>query len=264
MDHPVLNAPSKGWYLRVSDQAKWAFQARGFPAFGAAKFRTRVLVVASLAAAVAIGYFVASTVASYHTGLSWELADAPAGQNAQWRVFYWLHRNANHLSLAERRYRVDRLAVAGVVAYEALEDVRPIAIKPLARYSGPGKVHYKEFHYAEGEPVAKVAERLGYLPATTMQRRANLLATDAGAIDYIAAIMAAYAAEAESSGYAIRCRPDLLATFYSAWSLSEAQRRFRENRAPLASNRVGSWVALQQHYLQNAAPSVHSLCRDKS
>jgi hypothetical protein len=66
------------------------------------------------------------------------LADAPAGGNAQCLVFYWLHRNANHLAPAEGRYRLDPLAVAGVVAYEALEG-RVRSSKPLADILARGK-----------------------------------------------------------------------------------------------------------------------------
>jgi len=208
-----------------------------------------------------VGYVTWITLGSMRSGLSWELRNAPKASNAQWRVYYWLRRNARSIANAEKRYNVDGAAIAGVIAYEALEDVHPVTIRPLARYSGPGKVHFKEFRYSEGEPMSKVAELRGYVAKVTMQQRARILATDSGSVSYIASIMAMYARAGAAQGYDLRCRADLLATFYSAWTLAEAQKRFRDIRAPLAPNRVGTWVILQKHFLQNAVQSQPiSLC----
>lgn len=175
--------------------------------------------------------------------LSWELSDAPPGNTAARRTFLWIWKNRHAIGAAARKRHIDARAIAGVVAYEALADVQPPQIIPLARYSGPGKVHYRNFHFAEGDPVAKQVEERGYLPRRTMLQRKAILATDTGAITYIAAIMGAYADVAKSSGRVISCDPAILITFYSAWSIPD-ERAFlqRDKKRLLRPNEVGVWV----------------------
>lgn len=175
--------------------------------------------------------------------LSWELSDAPPGNTAARRTFLWIRKNRHAIGAAARKRHVDARAIAGVVAYEALEDVQPPQIIPLARYSGPGKVHYRNYHFSEGDPVAKQVEEWGYLPRHTMLQRKAILATDAGAIEYIAAIMGAYADVARSSGREIACDPAILITFYSAWSLPDERHFLRRHKGRLLRpNDVGIWV----------------------
>ena len=187
-------------------------------------------------------------------GLSWELAGSPPGPNVQWRVFDWLRRNRRAIADAERTRNVSRIAIAGVIAYEAIENVLPMIWRPFARYSGPGKVHYRESHIplVEGEPLAKEIEVLGYLPARTMVARARVLSTDDGAIDYIAAILAAFSDAANLRHREIRCRADLLATFYSSWTLREARQHLVVSRRALEPNDVGQWVLLEHRFLEAA------------
>ncbi len=187
-------------------------------------------------------------------GVSWELTDVPAGANAQWRVYWWLREHRAAIQRVERERQIDRIAIAGVIAYESLENVHPAFVQVTARYSGPGKVHYKETHipFIEGDPVAKQVETLGYVPRVLMAHRRAVLATDDGAITYIAAIMAAFDDVANAHHLTIRCRPDLLATMFSAWELHGANRRFGETNRVLRPNGVGEWVFAERRYLASA------------
>ena len=185
--------------------------------------------------------------------LSWELGDAPPGATPEIRTAGWLRKNQAVLAEVERKRHISRLVIAGVIAYEALDHVHLEAVRPIARYSGPGKVHYREYHISEGLPVSKEVELLGYLPNRTQEQRRAILATDRGAIEYIGAIMSAYNAAAESNGVFIRCQPDLLATFYSAWTLRESTAFFKKHPKRMRPNLVGTWIDAHRRYLEDAA-----------
>jgi len=55
---------------------------------------------------------------------------------------------------------IDRRAIAGVIAWEALKNLRTFSPRSV----GPGKVHLWE---VKGNVVAEVVEDLGYLPLRT-------------------------------------------------------------------------------------------------
>ena len=237
--------------------------------------RRSPLVVAwrfALGLAVSVGLFLGVTTIdtmsccegnpwrSSAQSLSWELSDAPKAATAKERAFLWLERNRASIKSAERTRRIDGLAIGGVIAYEALEHIHPETVRAIVRYDGPGKVNFKASHLPfEGDPVSKQVEELGYLPMQTMKSRAQILATDKGAITYIAAIMRAFSDIARSRGYDLRCRPDLLATFYTAWTLAQAQRLFESRPRSLRANWAGHWIA-QQSFIADAI-GQSDLCR---
>jgi hypothetical protein len=153
-----------------------------------------------------------------------------------------------------QRYHVDATAIAGIIAYEALENIEFSDYFSLTRSAGPGKVHYKASYFSEGLPNAKYVEEIGVLRRRTMSERRSLLFTDRGAITYIAAILAVDSSIAQKSRYSISCRPSILATFYTGWNINELIALFSEKRYPdaLQPNSAGQWVAMNQRWLKTA------------
>ena len=197
----------------------------------------------------------------YPTNVSVELEDAPAGDTPEERVSQWLKEHKSQIVAAEKRWNIDRRAIAGAIAWEGLHNVYSYYY-PFSRFAGPGKVHYRESHVYEGEPVARQVEKRGALPARTQAGRRHVLSTAKGSITYIAAIMSAFADEASSAGYHLNAEPALLATFYNAWSLDKAHELFQTKKypAPLAVNEtMGLWVRDNLPYLEGAVgkPSVN-------
>ena len=82
--------------------------------------------------------------------ISIELADAPEASTSESRVFFWLVKNIGGILATEKAYSIDRRAIAGAIAWEALRNPKDSLELELrtatgtARFSGPGKVHYKE------------------------------------------------------------------------------------------------------------------------
>jgi hypothetical protein len=187
-------------------------------------------------------------VTSPSAPVSVELDDAPAATTAMERVQLWLVQHRQEIITAEARHAIDRRAIAGAIAWEALENVRDWYWQGFARFQGPGKVHYKEFHTEEGAPVAKEVEQRGYLPQRSMEQRRDIVASPAGATEYIAAIMEAYADEAALASYNIYYDPAILATFYNgvkvAPNLKAAREYFQTKRYPqkLQPNQMGQWI----------------------
>jgi hypothetical protein len=187
-------------------------------------------------------------------GLSIELADAPPADTPEARVRGWLMRHKDLILGAERDHGVDRRAVAGAIAWEALKNVHYSFYQPMGRFSGPGKVHFAEHWYSEGTPVSKEVEDRGMLPKRTMEERRTVLGTPSGAITYIGTIMQAFADEARRAGYEISFDAPMLATFFNVWNLSGARAMFAAKKPgePLAGNPLmGAWVRDNLAFLES-------------
>lgn len=196
---------------------------------------------------------------------------APLAPTAEQRVSSWLGDQAERIKTTAARFRIDPRAVAGAIAWEALFNVTD-GKPPLHPVYGPGKVHFYP-NLPQGQTTfdAEAVEgthRYGdyaYLPVREFWlERPRLLRTSEGAITYIAAIMNAYAVEAETAGYSqIRRQPEILGTFFNGvrpdeldgdyLSLGNAADYFMERRhdpAPLAPNAaMGRWIADKLAYL---------------
>jgi len=130
----------------------------------------------------------------------------------------------------------------------------------LARWDGPGKVHYKEFRFTEGDPLAKQAEDRGLLPRRSMSQRATLLRSAKWSTLYIAAIMRLFAdAVRPYLRRDISCDPGALATLVTAWRVSAARAHFRRRRVGdtlVANNFAGNWIVANSTFLtQQVGPA---------
>lgn len=182
--------------------------------------------------------------------ISIELADAPAGASPELRVQSWIRKNRSAIVAAARDYGVDCRAIAGVIAFEALADPMWTTLGGTARWSGPGKVHFKEYYGAEGNPVARQVEAAGYLPRRTMDKRRAILSTTAGSIRYIAAILRALS-DASQLGESTHNIP-MSVGMYASWTLKDAL----ANRGDRAAFRRGpahtlaaSWIKKHFAYI---------------
>jgi hypothetical protein len=82
--------------------------------------------------------------------VSYELSDAPRMcvqtsldeiSLAQMRVLAWLTQHRAEIIAAERGFNIDRRAIAGAIAWEALMNVRGTLTQVFGRGVGPGKAH---------------------------------------------------------------------------------------------------------------------------
>jgi hypothetical protein len=200
--------------------------------------------------------------------ISIELADAPAGPTPFARVRDWLRLHAASIASAERRFRIDRRAIAGVIAWEAITDIEPSYYAGFAKFAGPGKVHYKETRLGFGVTAAFQVEQMGILPKQSFMGRLRTLETPDGAITYIAAIMHAYDLESrEASHQSVNCNVPLLMTLYSAYTPRQMRLRFRSIRSLTSSdhdNAAGKWGREKAGYLTEAVgPAAVDVCERK-
>jgi len=187
------------------------------------------------------------------TGISFELEDAwqlppPADIDTelplpQTQVLSWLRAHRDLITAAEKRRHVDRRAIAAAIAWEALVNIRTVSVRAV----GPGKVH------VDADVVHEI-EEAGYLPRRTSGERRRVLATPAGAIDYIAAIMAAKADAALHYGFDIRTRVDILTNEFQGRSLRAWKEHLAAKRdtAMVGENLMSPWSLRYLHYLELA------------
>lgn len=182
---------------------------------------------------------------SYH--LSWELWGAPCAPTVKQRVALWLRVHERNIVKAERTYAVDRRAIAGAIAYEGLTNFHPSDVFGLTRSEGPGKVHYKQFYFAEGDPAARQVEQMGLLPRLSVSQRRKALRSPDQAIQYIAAIMHAESVAMSRVGYDLQCKPAVLVTLYTGWTPQSVKYGLSEEvHSPenLVPNAAGNWVSM--------------------
>lgn len=184
--------------------------------------------------------------------LSFEMEDiALTGATAEEKVKNWMKDNIALIDAAESKWSIDRRAIAGAIAWEALENPLNISLRAV----GLGKVHVKENRFSEGNPVSKQVEDRGYLPKQSLDDRRDLLRTPAGAIDYIGAIMKAFADTAATAGYNVKCQPAILCTFYNGFDLPKAEALFKTKKYPTplspSPDMMGHWVDTNIPYLED-------------
>jgi hypothetical protein len=210
--------------------------------------RDLVLVIAAMGAmlvAVLVARAHDLCVRGFQFAVSYEVWDGSCHATPHDAVVAFLTEHRTELGSAAKRFGVDERLIALAVAYEALENVHYSHFFGLTRSDGPGKVHYKDTIFAEGEPVAKQVEILGYLPRQTEHNRAQLLARPHGAFLYIAAIERAFA-DVRKVGGDSSCDPATLLRLYISSDIG-AERRRQILLGPRAFKKspIDAWVAAQ-------------------
>lgn len=190
--------------------------------------------------------------------LSYELADAPISSDPKVRVERWLRNHQSDIEAAETKFQVDRRAIAGAIAWEAIENIRSSWTPSSV---GPGKVHvYKDL--AKGEffnedTVAKQVEDKGYLPKQNLEGRKAVLGTSSGAITYIAAIMKGGADIAyDEGGFEIALNPEVLTWYYNSKDLpgwrAVIKAKPRGSVFDTSQNNMSVWVKANLALLETA------------
>jgi hypothetical protein len=200
---------------------------------------------------------------------------------AEMQVLAVLRSQQSTIVAAEQKFRVDRLAIAGAIAWEMLKNapdwkrraLRTVA--PVPRSVGWGKVHLYNFSgtgavvgsLAAGplgglagafnfDTIAKETEEAGYLPELSFAYRRKVLSTPEGAITYVAAIMAAIADLAAEYGFDdIRSEPSILTNVYQGDTLSSWEEKLKKKPAGapfLPGNDMALWVIQNIPFLEDA------------
>jgi len=189
--------------------------------------------------------------------LSVELSDAPGGKTATARAFAWLKLHKSDITEGETRFRVDRRAIAGLIAYEGLLNVHLARYGKFANWSGPGKIHYKRYRFSEGNPVAKQVENLGLLPRRSVTERAFILQNAEWASLYIAAIMRELSNVVRSEAHHdVTCEPGALITLLVTWDIPRARTYFSSEdmgkHYALSYSEAGNWAVANLPEIEKA------------
>jgi hypothetical protein len=190
---------------------------------------------------------------SFEIGMCYiPIVGAPGATDAEQQVYAALFAHRTQITAAAAKFDVSRVAIAGAIAWEMLENVRPSGWRSV----GWGKVHTFNFPAFWDDPIAKEVEDRGYLPKRTSAEREALLARPESAIVYIAAIMAAIADAAEARhGASIRMNPEVLTNVYQSKDLDDWERHL-DRKAPgsgfSGGNPMDKWVIANRSFLEAA------------
>lgn len=191
-------------------------------------------------------------------------------------VHSWLREHQNLIIEAETAWGVDRRAIAGAIAWEALKNIRSHGT--FSRWSGPAKVHvHVHFYESNVMTAAEEVEWLGYLGRQSgPAARDAIVATPSGAVKYIGAIMRSCAdIVTQLGGYPPEktyWNPPILTTWYQGKHPSDLARDYRRNKwnstnHPLLppggdeEKEMGTWVLFHLAFLEDAVGRLPAGCR---
>lgn len=173
-------------------------------------------------------------------------------------VAYWLSLHKGDIAEAERTHDVNRLAIAGIIAWEALVNPQISSYKAV----GPGKMHLEgEANQISWPDVIEGTHRMK--PLFSLPWRRVEMAKPDVAINYIAAALDVIAEIAERSGWNIRNNPEILGQVYHGWTAEqwEAAVKAKAPGAPflIKPGMIGQWTLDHSKYLESAvgAPERH-------
>ena len=165
-------------------------------------------------------------------------------------VAFWLKNHALEIAEAERKFNVSRIAIAGVIAWEALVNPQLGTVKS----AGPGKMHLKAEPGEKTWPEA--IENAGKMPKLSLDERFKQFRTSRTAVFYIAAAFDLMAEEAENSGWNIRGSPELLGQLYHAWTYDQwsayIKQKSKTDKFALPPGAMGDWIGANRQYLEEA------------
>jgi hypothetical protein len=173
-------------------------------------------------------------------------------------VLGWLIEYGDEIVAQETARGIDRRAIAGAIAWEALVNVQSWWT-PSRAAGGPGKVHsHTDFGPDRRLAAPEEVEIRGLIPQRDDKTREELLRTPVGAIDYIGAIMQAMAQDADSQGFDIWRDPAVLTWGYRSKYVddfrSHMEKKAKEGNSTFdtSSDDMATWVTGNLHYLELA------------
>jgi RHS repeat-associated protein len=159
----------------------------------------------------------------------------------------WLDENKELIFAAAAKYKVDPLAIAGAIAWEAIEN-------PHTGTLQIGKVKPRNIF---SDSIAEQVEKMGILPKKTYEERVKLLRTPAGAIEYIGAILSVGKDVAKSHGLDIKDSPEMLTYFYQKHEKASFDKKLTsweqagkpKFQIPIGPGSMAGWVHFNTKFL---------------
>jgi hypothetical protein len=220
-------------------------------------------------------------------GISYELSDAPpmcvrtslhSMTLDEMQVLAWLQQYRGEIVSAAKEFQVDRRAIAGAIAWEALENVHGSFgggfRKTAGVIVGPGKLHlqrptwgavmgsglvYPKF--TDDDTWPKATEDAGLMSKPkTADDRAAVAATPKGSIRYIAASFDLIATTYEKAGSPGKCDPPIrhnpviLTNVYQAKDPSQWAHRvktIKPGETLKGGNEMDIWIGRHIQYLED-------------
>lgn len=183
---------------------------------------------------------------------SFELNDdqPPPNREPRAAVAYWLRNHSLEIAQAERHFNVSRIAIAGAIAWEALNNPQVASLKAV----GAGKMHLQ----ADPGDItwAEAVENAGKMPKLTPEQRREKLRDSRIAIFYIAAAFDLMCEDAEKRGFYLRSSTDVLGFLYHAkspgkWAKLISTKPLNESWL-IPSGGMGEWIGTNQQCLEQA------------
>jgi len=174
----------------------------------------------------------------------------PPSRTPRNAVAFWLTLHRDEIVRAEARWRVTRIAIAGAIAWEALENPERLHVKTV----GPGKIHITADEGRISWPDAvEYTGREKVRPE--ILRKVDLAKSDV-AIDYIGAIFDFIAEVAETKNWNLRNSPDILGQVYHSKAPDEWIEIMKAKPAGgsfgIQPGAMGDWIQRNQKYLEAA------------
>jgi hypothetical protein len=166
-------------------------------------------------------------------------------------VAFWLGLHQQEIVAAETKWRVSRIAIAGIIAWEALQNPQP---RLRGKSVGPGKIHLEadKGHYSWPE----VVEGTGRVKELPPIMRKYVLARPEVSIDYIGAILDFEASVAEAKGWNIRNNPEILSqAYHNSWPdewIRFIERKPQTEPFEIIPGEMGQWILENEAYLRKA------------
>jgi hypothetical protein len=187
----------------------------------------------------------------------------PHTDNPRNSVWFWLADHARTINRVAAKRNVDARAIAGAIAWEALENPYPGELTWIGRDPILGKMHLpKNDNDAQANTNWIFAtEARGYIDRRRAHERKRLLESDDEvAIEYIGAIMALIADEAHEYGIEVRRMPGVLTWAYHGSDPQKWRKLLWDKRRDslrgvemlLPTDAMGWWVNQNLPYLESA------------
>ena len=184
----------------------------------------------------------------------------PSGLSKQEaRMWDWLRFHRKKIRKYATAFKIDRRAVAGVIAWEAMFNV----MRSSPRSVGPGKMHLYDnalggFGFDREDALPDELEARGYVSKKTEAQQERWLATVRGSLEYISAgFRAAADITQRELKIDISYRPEVLVAFYHSFLLKDWEARMQEKRTKgdatfAIKSKMALWVDANLDFLDSA------------
>jgi RHS repeat-associated protein len=173
-------------------------------------------------------------------------------------VAFWLSQHKDEIVRAEAKWGVSRLAIAGAIAWEAINNPTGPTINALIplipgkpRSVGAGKIHDDPNSWAG--LVGQLLYGSSYGGSLMLRARGK---DPAFAIDFIGAAMFAVASIAEAHGFNIRNDAGILGQAYHSYTPQEWDKKLTGKKPTdifeLQKGTMGEWIPQNRKYLESA------------